>query len=197
MTRKGSVNNFYDNFYNYIFSSEQVYFSEIHDVQKCEMEEQTTAYSTQTALCMHRGWVGITSASTALPWYLQFSSLHLYTWMGRLWLGQHIYYPFCISHRELTPQAILFLPIWLSWNHCNWNLDFFKVTISPVDFQALLHHTALEQPRNPFVLPLPLLFPPKPNMAHFRQTSMQNKLKNIHFKSWLDFLHWKFVPMCK
>lgn len=87
MTRKGSVDNFYDNFYNYIFSSERVYFSELHDAQKCEMEEQTTAYSTQTALCMHRGWVGITSASTALPWYLQFSSLHLYTreWEGSDW----------------------------------------------------------------------------------------------------------------
>lgn len=84
MTRKGSVNNFYVNFYNYLFSSEQVYFSELHDIQICEMEEQTTAYSTQTALCMHRGWVGITSASTVLPRYLQFSSSHLYTceWEG-------------------------------------------------------------------------------------------------------------------
>lgn len=87
MTRRGSVDNFYDNFYNYIFSSEQVYFSELHDAQKCEMEEQTTAYSTQTALCMHRGWVGITSASIALPWYLQFSSFHHYTreWEGSDW----------------------------------------------------------------------------------------------------------------
>lgn len=87
MTRKGSVNKFYDNFYNYIFSSEQVYFSELHTGQVCEMEEQTTAYSTQTALCMHRGWVGITSASTVLPWYLQFPTLHLCTheWEGFDW----------------------------------------------------------------------------------------------------------------
>lgn len=50
MTRNGSVNNFYDNFYNYIFSSEQVYFPELRDVQKCEMEEQITAYSTHACI---------------------------------------------------------------------------------------------------------------------------------------------------
>lgn len=69
---KGSVNKFYDNFYNYIFPPEQVYFSEVHNTQICGMEEQTTAYSTAAALRMLRGWVGLTFATTVLsfPEYL-------------------------------------------------------------------------------------------------------------------------------
>lgn len=87
---KGSVNKFYDNFYNYIFPSEQVYFLELHNAQICGMEEQTTAYSTQTALCMLRGWVGLTFTSAVLsfPEYLHCFShfASLYTgWEGFDW----------------------------------------------------------------------------------------------------------------
>lgn len=162
MTRKGSVNKFYDNFHNYIFSSEQVYFSELHDAQICEMEEQTTAYSTQTALCMHRGWVGITSASTGLPWYLQFSTLHLYTheWEGFDW--ENVLSILQIPQGVNSTGNIIFAYM-TELEPLYWNMDFLEVIIPPVDFQALLHHSVLEQPRNPFVLPLPLLFPPKPD----------------------------------
>lgn len=101
---KGSVNKFYGNFYNYIFPSEQVYFSELRDAQICGMQEQTIAYSTQTALCMHRGWVGITFASTVLsfPEYLHCFPRCISIHMDRKALTGTTYYPFCKSHKGIN-----------------------------------------------------------------------------------------------
>lgn len=185
MTRKGSVDNFYENFYNYIFSSEQVYFSELHDTHICEMEEQTTAYSTQTALCMHRGWVGITSASTVLPWYLQFSSLHLYTheWEGFHWDN-------ILSILQI-PQGVnstgFCLHDWAG-NHCNWaRTETWISSKLSLLWTSRLCFTTLHwnNPGIPLSFHWPYFFLPNQmsDTAHFRQTSMQNKLKNINFKS--------------
>lgn len=130
------------------------------------MEEQTTAYSTQAALCMHRGWVGITSASTVLPWYLQFPSLHLHTgeWEGFDWDN--------ISSILQIPQGV----------NSTGNITFtymteLETTVTELELKsgflqsyylscglpgsASPHCTGTS--RNPFVLPLPLLFPPKPD----------------------------------
>lgn len=108
------------------------------------------------------------------------------------------YHPFCKSHRELTPQAILLLPTWLSWNHCNWARTEIWIPSKLLSllwtFQALLTTLHWNNPGIPLSFHCPYFFLPNQmsDMAHFRQTSMQNKLKNINLTSWFDFLHRKF-----
>lgn len=158
---KGSTNKFYDNFY--VFPSEQVCSSELHDAQVWGRAGQTTA------LCMHRGGVGITCTPTVLSSPEQphgFSRVAaLWAWVGRLRPGHVRICSADTAADEFHRQ--LLVPAWLGWNHYNelahyrvsWSLEFLNIVILPEISQALLLLIPLEQPSIPLSFHCPYFFP--------------------------------------
>lgn len=140
--------------------------------QICGMEEQTIAFTTKTALCMHRGQGSPLCPRSFLLLFFPEYTCHFSQWCNSIQMdGKALTgttYPFQASRRRLITQTIFLLPIWLGWNHYN-QARMLNNILKPGFPQSyhpswgLSGSASLPHWNNPGIFLLPLIFSSKPN----------------------------------